>query len=305
MGRFTKGIIPWNKGIGLNKKCETCSKEFYISLSRHNDKRGRFCNIKCRRGYFLKKSREYILNNDMAELIGVIIGDGCICKNSKNIKSKSYKIFISGNPIEDKIYKEEYLPKLVKKCLNKKCRPRLAQNGALIIAFENEAFRLFLKNLGIKERKARNVKIPKPILKDRALLARCIRGIADTDFTLIFTKKHTNKNCYPRISAQFASFRLVKDLEKTLRRMDFTLNTRYNMKIKDPRGYSWITNQINLEGPNNLKRWLNLIGFSNQRIITRYKVWKKYGYLKPKTTLPQRLRLISLGGGDVRWAKQL
>ena len=300
-GRFVTGITPWNKGIGLNKKCETCNKEFYISLSRFQDKRGKFCSVKCRRNSFLKKSKNYILNNDIAELVGVIIGDGCIAKNG--LKRKDYKIFISGNPIEDKIYMKKYLPHLIKKCLNKRYKSRLASNGALIINFQNEAFRLFLKKLGIKERKAKNVKIPKQILKNKSLLARCIRGIADTDFTLIFTKKHTNRNIYPRITGQFASFRLVKDLEKALRGMGFTLNTRYNMKRQDKRGFSWTINQVNLEGPNNLKRWLKLIGFSNQRILTRYKVWKKYGYLNPKTTLPQRLELLR-GGGGVQWAKQ-
>lgn len=293
-GKFVKGTIPINKGVGLNKKCQTCDKNFYIILSRTKNKRGKFCSIRCRRNYFLKKSKEFILNENMSELVGSIIGDGCISKNGKR---NDYRIFISGNPIEDKDYMEGYLPTLIEKCLNKKPSVYLGKNGALIVQFQNEAFRLFLDRLGIKERKTKNVDIPKQILKDKGLLLKCIRGIADADFTLIFTKKHTNKNFYPRISAQFASYKLVKTLEKALRSMNFTLNTRYKMKIEDKRGFNWSINQINLDGPHNLERWLKLIGFSNQRILTRYNVWKKYGYLIPKTTLPQRLKLIQAGGG--------
>ena len=300
-GRFVKGIIPWNKGVGLIKKCETCEGKFYITLSRNRDKRGRFCGIKCRRKFFLKKSKEYSLNEDMAELIGVIIGDGCIARNG--LKRKDHTIFISGNPIEDAPYMKNYLIKLVKKCLGKKPRLFLGKNGALIVAFQNKAFTLFLKSLGIKERKTKVVRIPKEIRNNKNLLFSCIKGIADTDFTLIFTKKHTNKNFYPRITGGFASFRLVKDLENALRKSGFTLNTRYKIKRIDKRGFNSITNQINLEGPNNLKKWLNLIGFSNQRILTRYKVWKMYGYLNPKTNLLQRLQLIR-GGGGLKWEKQ-
>ena len=133
------------------------------------------------------------------------------------------------------------------------------------------------------------MRIPERIMKKPVLLKRCLRGIADTDFTLIFTRDHK----YPRICAQFASEMLVRDIEKDLRTLGFTLNVSYNGKRKNNKGNEWITNMINLDGPHNLKRWMKEIEFSNLRIISRYKVWKKYGYLKPKSTLPERLELLN------------
>lgn len=288
---FKKGQTPWNKGIGVYKKCKTCSKKFYTPLARHKDERGKFCSMECRRNYFSKLADEFKLDKNMAELIGIIIGDGCISK----YKNKNYRIFISGNKIEDKYYMENYLPYLVKKCLGKKPYLYQGKNGALIVQFHNEAFRLFLKKIGITENKTKSISIPKQIMENPNLLKRCIRGIADTDFTLIFTRNHN----YPRITAKFASKNLVKDLEKSLRKMNFTLNTIYDFRQKDNRKNKiGITNNINLDGPHNLKKWLDLIGFVNLRIISRYELWKKEGFLEPKTTLPERLKRIGWVGGD-------
>ena len=298
MSLSLRGKIPWNKGRGVNKLCQTCNKEFYVINSRIKDKGGKFCSMKCKEKYPLKKSKKYKLTTDMAELIGIIIGDGCIHK-PKNRKDE-YVISISSNPIEDKYFMEKYIPRLLYKCINEKKKPFIAKNGAYVIRIHNKSFALFLKGLGIKERKSKNVGIPEEIKKDKKLLTKCIRGIADTDFTLIFTKKHTDRNFYPRITGQFASQRLVKDIEDSLRKMDFTLNTLYNYKQKDyKRRKIWKTSRINLEGPHNLKRWLKLIGFSNIRIISRYKLWKQKGFLQPKTTLPEGIKELGWVGGDL------
>jgi hypothetical protein len=172
----------------------------------------------------------------------------------------------------------------------------MASNGAYLLQFSDESFRLFLKRLGIAERKTKTVRVPAEIRRNDTLLKRCIRGIADTDFTLIFTKNHN----YPRISARFASKALVKDLEKALRAWGFTLNTKYDQKINDKRGFNYMSNHIYLDGPHNLRKWLKLIGFSNLRILSRYELWKKKGYLQPRSTLPERLAELNglEGGGE-------
>ncbi len=289
--RFKKGHVPWNKlGKGVTRPCETCGKEFYTPPARHKDKRGRFCSMKCRRGIFAKKANELVLNEDMAELIGIILGDGCI-HYQKN--SKSYKISILGNPIEDEDYMKKYVPSLIEKCIGRKTTASLAKNGALIIRFQDEAFRIFLHRLGVKKDKNKEISIPKEIKKNPKLIAKCIKGIADTDFTLVFTKQHN----YPRITAHFKSKQLVKDMENFLRKNEFTLNTKYDYERKDKRNNKvYISNHINLDGPNNLNKWLELIGFANMRIITRYELWKQKGYLEPKTTLPGRLEQLERAG---------
>ena len=283
------GSVCSNKCNKVNKICKTCGKIFYIQLNRHLSGRGKFCSNNCRKGSYLKFSKNYKLNEDMSELIGVLIGDGGIWKD---------RIYISGNPIEDKYYMEQYLPNLVKKCVGKTPRVFMGKNGALIVQFQNKSFRLFLETLGIIKRKSKISDIPKQIFQNKKLLKRFIQGVADTDFTLIFTKCHTDVNHYPRITSAFASKDLVLSLEKSLREMGFTLNTRYNCKKEDNRGHKWEINYINLDGPHNLERWMKLIGFKNLRIISRYAFWKKNGYLMSKSTLPERLKNLEWKGGD-------
>ncbi|MFH0752061.1 MAG: hypothetical protein V1914_00510 [archaeon] len=288
-GRFKKGSIPWNKN-SIRKVCLNCGKEFFISKSRNLEGRGKFDSIKCKKGYKYKLAKEFFINGDMAELIGIIIGDGCI---SRVRNRNDYRIQISGNKIEDKFYMEDYLPSLVFRCLKIKSKPFLAKNGALILQFQSEPFRIFLHSLGICSPKAKTVCIPEIIKSNRCHLKRCIRGIADTDFTLIFTKrKKAGLNYYPRICAQFASESLVKDLETSLHIMGFTLNVKYNYLRNDKRGFKYTTNFINLDGPINLNRWIDLIGFSNMRIKTRYQVWQEYKHLKPKSTISERIALL-------------
>ena len=274
----------------MDKICQNCEKIFVISLSRHLERRGKFCSNFCRRNYKYKLAENFKLNPVLSELIGGIIGDGCI---NKNYKRKDYRIQISGNRIEDKDYYDNYLKNLVYVALKIKVNPYLAKNKAYIIQFQSEPFRIFLKSLGIGERKTKKVFIPQLIKENNKLLTACIRGIADADFTFICTRrKKGGIPNYPRICDQFASKPLVKDLEVSLRAMGFTLNTKYDYLRKDSRGFTYITNFINLDGPHNLGRWLKLIGFSNPRIITRYKVWQKYKVLKPKTTLEERKKLL-------------
>ncbi|MBL7051579.1 MAG: hypothetical protein ISS01_00655 [Nanoarchaeota archaeon] len=288
--QFKKGHIPWNKNQ-IIKTCLNCENKFGISKSRNLQKRGKYCSINCKKNYKYKLAKKFKINEDLAELIGIIVGDGCI---NKNYKRKDYRIQISGNQIEDKDYYDKYLPELIKKTLNINCKPYIGSNKAYIIQFQSEPFRIFLHNLGIKSPKAKTSNIPKIIKKNPLHLKSFIRGLADADFTLIFTKrKKGGPNYYPRIASQFASEILVKDLEKSLRDLGFTLNTKYNYKRKDKRGFTTITNFINLDGPINLNKWLKEIGFSNNRITTRYLVWKKIGYLKPKSTLQERKKIIN------------
>ncbi|GEM_PF-1762770 len=291
---FKKGDIPWNNGKGtIIVQCKTCDKAFSLRRNGRLSGRGKFCSMVCRGNYKYRAAENFKITPNMAELIGVIIGDGCIDNSWSN--KGCYRIFISGNPIEDKPYMEHYLPQLIKKRLKKELKPFMGSNGAYLLQFSCEPFRLFLEKLGIGPNKTKIVKIPQEIKDKNILLRRCIRGIADTDFTVIGANHGKKKNVYPRIESQFASEALVRDLEESLRKMGFTLNTMYNRLNKDKRGHTWISSSINLEGPHNLNRWLKKIDFANLRLITRYQYLQKFGYLPPKTTLPQRLEDLKNG----------
>ena len=49
--------------------------------------------------------------------------------------------------------------------------------------------------------------------------------------------------------------------------------------------HKWI---IVISGPERLEKWMELIGTKNPVKLSRYLVWKKFGFCPPHTTLRQR-----------------
>lgn len=50
---------------------------------------------------------------------------------------------------------------------------------------------------------------------------------------------------------------------------------------------------IILSGVINLERWMKLIGIKNPVKLTRYLVWKKFGFCPPHTNLQQRKDILN------------
>ena len=51
--------------------------------------------------------------------------------------------------------------------------------------------------------------------------------------------------------------------------------------------------RLQINGRKNLSKWMNLIGFSNPKHLTKIKVWKNLGYCPPRTTYSERLKIIN------------
>ena len=49
------------------------------------------------------------------------------------------------------------------------------------------------------------------------------------------------------------------------------------------------THQLYLHGKNNLRKWVNEIGFSNSKNILRYNLWRKHGYSLPNKEIERIL----------------
>lgn len=49
---------------------------------------------------------------------------------------------------------------------------------------------------------------------------------------------------------------------------------------------------INLNGRNNLVNWMKNIGFRNPKHLTKYSIWKKFGFCPPNTTILERRQIL-------------
>ena len=137
-----------------------------------------------------------------------------------------------------------------------------------------------------------SISIPKKLMPWK-YSRHIIRGIFETDGCIYFSYSRKSKYpTYPRIEIKSSSKILVSQIVNTLKIRNFKF---YCKKSKGKRTFS-----ITLSGEKMLKKWVNEIGFSNQRNISKYKFWKEKRFYIPK--MPLKDRLESCAGGPAATA---
>ncbi len=105
-----------------------------------------------------------------------------------------------------------------------------------------------------------------------------LRGLFDTDGCLTFKKRYRETPYYPTISISSIDKTLMEQVKTRLDNAGFKVNLFKDVKIKDKRfkkGYSRIS-RIELNGFNNLSRWMALIGTNHPKNVKKMNLfWKK------------------------------
>jgi intein/homing endonuclease len=243
-------------------------------------------------------NKQKLLNNpEVAELLGCFIGDGWI-------ESRGDALYIAGNPIEDKDHYDEFIaPIFSKYFINVKPRkfPYWRVYGVV-----THRKRIISKavNMGFqKGAKSKVAKIPNYIMNstNSNLWRAVLRGIFDTDGSFYckkaygkYDKNWTKKyHCKSRIQFRLTSKDLIKQIGVLLKRLniDFRTSRREGGFIcKKKCSPSYI---LNIWKINCVNKWFKEIGSNNPRQITRYLIWKKYGFLPAYTNLIQRKEMLS------------
>lgn len=212
------------------------------------------------------------LSKEFCEFIGAFIGDGCIDSYiDKNGKSK-YHINITGDAKLDKNYLTEVMPSIVKNIFNIKPHIffRNDSNAMTVNFYSRTLFTFLTKRFGFPAgKKTLTVKIPDEIFTScEEFLFATIRGIFDTDGCVFLDKRKSYKIPYPRITLQIRSRPLFLQLKSFLSNY-FSLYATHN--IKKDHYY------LDIYGHKQFTKWMQLIGFSNQKHLTRiqenYKPW--------------------------------
>jgi len=237
------------------------------------------------------------LTEELAEDIGIHIGDGSMYLTCPT--KKSYILRYSGNIFDDKEYHLKRVIPLKKSLFNavakgKILNPNSRRNEFGFVICSKAIYSFYFKILGIPSgNKCKIARIPKIILNStKKIQCAFLRGLADTDFSLSFKNKTTRHifNNYPVISANFASKRLVHELRIVLSKLGFKV---VYLERNNPRYEKfYMTYIINLNGKNNLENWMNKIGFKNSKHLTKYLIWKKFGFCPPYTTIYERKQII-------------
>ncbi len=151
-------------------------------------------------GFVIRKEIKYPVRCvELAELIGVILGDGGLPGN--------HQLIISFNSKTDKEY-SVFLGNVLKKLfsINSHIHPRKNCNGADIVVSSSNLIDFLLKQGLVAGNKVRNqVDIPHWIYDKVAYQKACVRGLIDTDGSFYCHKYNSNGKNYNYLKLCFAS----------------------------------------------------------------------------------------------------
>ena len=214
------------------------------------------------------------IDEDMAEILGMHIGDGCISCNSRY---KEY--YLGGDLKEEKEYHNNWVKPLFDKKVmiplyNKeviyKEHPKVGVYGFYI--FDKKIVEFF-EDLGIKSGSKINVEIPKEILNDKKLLKRFLRGLFDTDGNIYFDKNRSAKNRInnrPGIQIGTVSKILAEQVYASLRNLGFNPRMKKPYKGKKDKNevYSILIYRIA-----DVSKFIEEIGFKNPKHLTKWLIF--------------------------------
>jgi len=194
-------------------------------------------------------------NKDLAELIGIILGDGGVTK---------YQLIITLNIKEDKEY-ANFVAKLIKKLFNvfPKIYPSPKKSVNNIVVSRVELVK-FLTSVGIVvgNKVKQKVNIPIWIKKNKLFLISCLRGLIDTDGCIfIHSYKINNKvYYYKKLAFSNKSKPLIKTVYNSFKKLG--LNPRITKDGKD----------VRIENKTDIEKYFKIIGSHNLRHLKkRYK----------------------------------
>lgn len=229
------------------------------------------------------------ITRGISEICGSIIGDGWIQSNGKNL-------FITGNLTEDKKYYDNHLAPLIRKELKIDLQPRsfLYWRTYGVGIYKKEIIKQFLELGMLQGEKASRTFIPDKFKRNKKYFIPLLRGIFDTDGSIYFMrdpnpKRKSSFHVRPRIRIACISKRLIDDIK--------FLSKNIGIKHSNPSPFNWKNDKnpvyiFEINEKSSIQKWLNLIGTKNPVHQTKVSIWKKFGYVPPKTTLNERIKIL-------------
>ena len=144
--------------------------------------------------------------------------------------------------------------------------------------------------MGYYKHHSRNIKIPNWILNNQDYLLHTLKGLADTDFSLMLYRNRKKYPHYPVISLSLVDKKIIILFSKFLEKLGFNVDFIPEDRNFDKRfGKTWIESRLRLSGRQNLQLWMKLIGFRNQRHLNKYEEYLKSGTITSKKGRPPKI----------------
>lgn len=230
------------------------------------------------------------INPELAEILGVILGDGHLECNKKHKSNTVYLLNIAGSYSEDFDYYDTYFRKIFFDLFNADFKIYMRRNDELVINIYSKIIANFFKFLGVHPgNKTDFNEIPLIILNSKPEIKRAfIRGVFDTDGSITFKRDYHGKHSNPVVSITMKSQKFIEQLSDFMNELGFT-SSPYKEENLDKRvNKISVRYRLDFAGHENLERYLKLIGFSNPRHLTKLGMFNKNGFYTPRTPYKER-----------------
>jgi len=139
----------------------------------------------CLRRLFIFQNSEERMNEQIAEITGALIGDGCLSEyHSKSEGRIRRQALFTGHLVHDKPYYVKRLRPLIKISFNTQGYLQERPSFNCIRLVLGSGVFDFFKSLGLPVGKKENLSIPPKIMQNPLFAVPCVRGIFDTDGTI-------------------------------------------------------------------------------------------------------------------------
>lgn len=198
-------------------------------------------------------------NDDLAELIGIMLGDGNLY-----VTDKSYQIRIAGHITDDKPYLLEWVKPLIQRIFDVRIHEKYVpkKNVMYLCINSKQVAEIIIKHGFPAGRKNKNnVEIPKWIFENKEFLKRCVRGLIDTDG---FVHPVHKESRYPRIGFVSGIESLRNSFSKATKELNFK-TTKWTLRM-----HGWSVRpvgQCTIGNPEDVIRYFKEIEFKNPKYI--------------------------------------
>ena len=201
------------------------------------------------------------INEELAELMGVMLGDGCL---STYTNQKKYMIYIAGHKVDDFEYHNINTRKLFKSVFNKDIKICFRKDeNTLFIRFSDKKIFHQFQELGVAVGwKYDHIHVPSYLRNSDRLMFAFLRGLIDTDGSVVFSKQHRGIPYYPRIEIASKSRPFLIEIMEFLREKGFYGSVSKKM----------INARLEIPGKKNLALWMEKVGFSNPKHFNKIKM---------------------------------
>jgi len=227
------------------------------------------------------------LSSELAEEIGIHIGDGSLVLRKKE---GHYDYFVCLST-EEESYKNHVI-KLIKKIYGILPSRIDIDKNSVNIEYSSKLLLLWKSSMGLPIGNKKDITIPE-IISSSVFITDCLRGIFDTDGSVTFKKKGHNYHTYPVLKIDNKNYRLIVQINSILRNIGITSSFQLNRPRISSNGSKSFVSTIYVSGKSNTVKWFKLISPKNEIHITKYHLWKKFGFCPPKTTLEERKLMLN------------